>query len=95
MDVKGNDKTRYVLIRNSTEEDNKMLQEIKRETCCQQASKALLQTGYAYLRLMIVNRSQREKITVLETENRKLRQSADAILKAVGNIESVIKNDIQ
>lgn len=95
MDVKGNDKTRYVLIRNLTEEDNKMLQEIKRETGCQQASKALLQTGYAYLRLMIVNRSQREKITVLETENRKLRQSADAILKAVGNIESVIKNDIQ
>ena len=94
MDVKGNDKTRYVLIRNLTEEDNKMLQEIKRDTGCQQASKALLQTGYAYLRLMIVNRSQREKITVLETENRKLRQSADAILKAVGNIESVIKNDI-
>lgn len=95
MDVKGNDKTRYVLIRNLTEEDNKMLQEIKRDTGCQQASKALLQTGYAYLRLMIVNRSQREKIIVLETENRKLRQSADAILKAVGNIESVIKNDIQ
>ena len=95
MDVKGNDKTRYVLIRNLTEEDNKMLQEIKRDTGCQQATKALLQTGYAYLRLMIVNRSQREKITVLETENRKLRQSADAILKAVGNIESVIKNYIQ
>ena len=88
-------KTRFVLIRNLTAEDNRMLQEIKKETGCQQASKALLQTGYAYLRLMIVNRSQREKITVLETENRKLRQSADAILKAVGNIESVIKNDIQ
>lgn len=90
-----NNKTRYVLIRNLTAEDNRMLQGIKKETGCQQASKALLQTGHAYLRLVTVNGWQRSRIAALEAENRKLRQSAAAIVEAIGNIESVIKNDRQ
>lgn len=90
-----NNKTRFVLIRNLTIEDNRMLQEIKKETGYQQASKALLQTGHAYLRLRVINGQQRAKLAALEEENRKLRQSSEAILKAVGNIESVIKNDKQ
>lgn len=90
-----NNKTRFVLIRNLTAEDNRMLQEIKKETGYQQASKALLQMGYAYLRLRVINGQQRAKLAALEEENRKLRQSSEAILKAVGNIESVIKNDKQ
>lgn len=90
-----NNKTRFVLIRNLTAEDNRMLQEIKKETGYQQASKALLQTGHAYLRFRVINGQQRAKLAALEEENRKLRQSSEAILKAVGNIESVIKNDKQ
>lgn len=70
-----------------------MLQEIKKETGCQQASKALLQTGYAFLRLIATNGWQRSRIAALEAENRRLRQSAAAIVEAVGNIESVIKNE--
>lgn len=87
------DKTKFVLIRNLTEEDNRMLQRIKQETGYQQASKALLQTGHAYLRLLTLNGLQKTKIAALEEENRKLRQSSTAILKAVRDIESVIKND--
>lgn len=90
-----NNKTRFVLIRNLTAEDNRMLQEIKKETGYQQASKALLQTGHAYLRLRVINGQQRTKLAALEEENRKLRQSSEAILKAIGNIESVIKNEAQ
>ena len=90
-----NNKTRFVLIRNLTAEDNRRLQEIKKETGYQQASKALLQMGHAYLRLRVINGQQRAKLAALEEENRKLRQSSEAILKAVGNIESVIKNDKQ
>lgn len=90
-----NNKTRFVLIRNLTIEDNRMLQEIKKETGYQQASKALLQTGHAYLRLRVINGQQRAKLAALEEENRKLRQSSEAILKAIGNIESVIKNEAQ
>lgn len=90
-----NNKTRFVLIRNLTAEDNRMLQEIKKETGYQQASKALLQTGHAYLRLRVINGQQRAKLAALEEENRKLRQSSEAILKAIGNIESVIKNEAQ
>ncbi len=90
-----NNKTRFVLIRNLTIEDNRMLQEIKKETGYQQASKALLQTGHAYLRLRVINGQQRTKLAALEEENRKLRQSSEAILKAISNIESVIKNEAQ
>ena len=88
-------KTSSVLIRNLTIEDNRMLQEIKKETGYQQASKALLQTGHAYLRLRVINGQQRTKLAALEEENRKLRQSSEAILKAISNIESVIKNEAQ
>lgn len=87
------DKTKSVLIRNLTEEDNRMLQGIKQETGYRQSSKALLQTGHAYLRLLETSGSQKKKIAALEEENRKLRQSSAAILKAVKDIESVIKND--
>lgn len=90
-----NNKTRFVLIRNLTIEDNRMLQEIKKETGYQQASKALLQTGHSYLRLRVINGQQMVKLAALEEENRKLRQSSEAILKAIGNIESVIKNEAQ
>ena len=83
-----------ILIRNLTVDDNRMLQEIKRETGHQQASRALLRTGHDYLRLLETSGLQREKIDILEEENKKLRQSSVAILKAVEDIESVIKNNI-
>lgn len=87
-------KTRFILIRNLTAEDNRMLEEVKNDTGYRQASKALLQTGHAYLRLRVINGLQKTKIAALEAENRKLRQSAAAIAEAVGNIESVIKNGV-
>ena len=64
------------------------------ETGHQQASRALLRTGHDYLRLLETSGLQREKIAILEEENKKLRQSSVAILKAVEDIESVIKNNI-
>ena len=51
-----------ILIRNLTVDDNRMLQEIKRETGHQQASRALLRTGHDYLRLLETSGLQREKI---------------------------------
>lgn len=83
-----------ILIRNLTVDDNKMLQEIKRETGYQQASRALLKTGHDYLRLLETSGLQKEKIAILEEENRKLRQSSVVILKSFEDIESVIKNNM-
>lgn len=86
-------KTKFVLIRNLTAEDNRMLQGIKQETGCRQASKALLRAGHDYLRILATNGLQKKKMAMLEEENRKLHQSLKVILQAIKEMESVIKND--
>ncbi|ECO5453941.1 hypothetical protein DW986_03235 [Parabacteroides merdae] len=79
-----------VLIRDLTAEDNQTIQAVMRETGCYQASKALLRTAYAYLRLVAMSHRQTVRIKQLEAENRVLRQSTAAIVEAVRKIEKVL-----
>ena len=79
-----------VLIRDLTAEDNQTIQAVMRETGCYQASKALLRTAYAYLRLVAMRTRQTVRIKQLEAENRVLRQSTAAIVEAVRKIEKVL-----
>ena len=69
-----------VLIRNLTAEDNQTIRAVMQETGCYQASKALLRTAYAYLRLVALSRQQLARIKQLEAENRTLRQSLKQLL---------------
>ena len=69
-----------VLIRGLTAEDNQTIQAVMQETGCYQASKALLRTAYAYLRLVALSRQQLARIKQLEAENRTLRQSLKQLL---------------
>lgn len=79
-----------VLIRDLTAEDNQTIQAVMRETGCYQASKALLRTAYAYLRLVAMSHRQTVRIKQLEAENRVLCQSTAAIVEAVRKIEKVL-----
>lgn len=86
----GNKPIKNVLIRSLTAEDNQTIQAVMQETGCYQASKALLRTAYAYLRLVAMSHRQTARIKQLEAENRTLRQSTAAIVEAVRKIEKVL-----
>lgn len=83
-----------VLIRDLTAEDNQAIREVMRETGCYQASKALLRTAYAYLRLVALNRQQAARIKQLEAENRTLRLSTAKIAEALRGMEGVLSGGI-
>ena len=76
-----------VLIRSLTAEDNQTIRAVMQETGCYQASKALLRTAYAYLRLVALSHRQTARIKQLEAENRVLRQNTAAIVEAVKKVE--------
>ena len=76
----GNKPIKNVLIRSLTAEDNQTIRAVMQETGCYQASKALLRTAYAYLRLVALSRQQLARIKQLEAENRTLRQSLKQLL---------------
>lgn len=79
-----------VLIRSLTAEDNQTIRAVMQETGCHQASKALLRTAYAYLRLVDLSHRQTARIKQLESENRVLRQSSAAIVEAVKTVERIL-----
>lgn len=79
-----------VLIRGLTAEDNQTIRAVMQETGCYQASKALLRTAYAYLRLVALSRQQLTRIKQLEAENRTLRQSSSAIVEAVRKVKKIL-----
>lgn len=85
---------RNVLIRDLTAEDNQTIREVMRETGCYQASKALLRTAYAYLRLVALSRQQAARIKALEAENRTLRLSTAKIAEALRSMEGVLSGGI-
>jgi len=76
----GNKPIKNVLIRSLTAEDNQTIQAVMQETGCYQASKALLRTAYAYLRLVTMSHRQTVRIKQLEAENRVLRESLKRLL---------------
>jgi len=89
----GNKPIKNVLIRSLTAEDNQTIQAVMQETGCYQASKALLRTAYAYLRLVALSHRQTARIKQLEAENRVLRQSTAAIVEAVRKVEILMTNN--
>ena len=85
----GNKPIKNVLIRSLTAEDNQTIRAVMQETGCYQASKALLRTAYAYLRLVALSHRQTARIKQLEAENRTLRESTAAIVDAVKKVEEL------
>ena len=88
----GNKPIKNVLIRGLTAEDNQTIRAVMQETGCYQASKALLRTAYAYLRLVALSHRQTARIRQLEAENLVLRQSTAAIVEAVRKVNKVLLN---
>ena len=79
-----------ILIRGLTEEDNRAIREIKRETGCFQASKAIMRMAHSYLRMVTVAKRQAERIQELELENHRLRSNAALIVESVKKLDVVL-----
>lgn len=79
-----------ILIRGRTEEDNRVIREIKRETGCFQASKAIMRMAHSYLRMATVAKRQAERIQELELENHRLRSNAALIVESVKKLDVVL-----
>ena len=86
----GDKPIKNVLIRGLTAEDNQTIRAVMQETGCYQASKALLRTAYAYLRLVALSHRQTARIKQLEVENRTLRKSTAAIVEAVRQVKKIL-----
>lgn len=79
-----------ILIRDLTDEDNRVIREIKRETGCFQASKAIMRMAHSYLRMVTVAKRQAERIRELELENHRLRSNAALIVESVKKLDVVL-----
>lgn len=79
-----------ILIRGLTEEDNRIIREIMRETGCFQASKAVMCMAHSYLRLAMIIKRQAERLQALELENHRLRSNATQIVEAVKKLDVVL-----
>lgn len=79
-----------ILIRDLTEEDNRVIREIMRETGCFQASKAVMRMAHSYLRMAAITGRQAERIRELEAENHVLRRNATLIVEATGKLDMVL-----
>lgn len=79
-----------ILIRDLTDEDNRVIREIKRETGCFQASKAIMRMAHSYLRMATVAKRQAERIQELELENHRLRSNAALIVESVKKLDVVL-----
>lgn len=82
-----------ILIRNLQEGDQEMIVLIKKETGLNQASKALLTIGHAYLRLLDANQRDKQKIKALEDENEKMRLLSCNILQSISGLQEIVDNN--
>lgn len=79
-----------ILIRDLTDEDNRVIREIMRETGCFQASKAVMRMAHSYLRMAGITKRQAERIRELEAENHALRRNATLIVEATRKLGLVL-----
>lgn len=79
-----------ILVRGLTEEDNRVIREIMRETGCFQASKAIMRMAHSYLRMATMTKRQSERVQELEAENHRLRTNAALIVESVKKLDIVL-----
>lgn len=79
-----------ILIRDLTDEDNETIRAIMNDTCCYQASKALMRCAYSYLRMSAITKNQAARIRDLEFENHRLRSNAALIVEAFKKLDVLI-----
>ena len=79
-----------VLIRDLTDQDNQTIRAIMNDTGCFQASKALMQCAYSYLRMSAITKNQAARIRDLELENHRLRSNATLACEAMKKLDLVL-----
>lgn len=79
-----------VLIRDLTDQDNETIRAIMNDTGCFQASKALMQCAYSYLRMSAITKHQATRIRDLELENHRLRSNATLIVESMKKLDLVL-----
>lgn len=79
-----------VVIRGLTELDNEAISIVKKETGCEQASKAVMKAVYSFPRMSALVKQQVVRIKELETENCILRQNSAIIVEASKKLDSVL-----
>lgn len=79
-----------VLIRDLTEEDNKTISILMKETGCFQASKAIMKTAYSFIRMSVIAKHQAARIKELEAENYLLRRNATLIVESAKKLDLLL-----
>jgi hypothetical protein len=79
-----------IFIRDLSDADRKVIEDLKRETGCKQASKAIMQAAYSFARVSSVIKRQSERIRLLESENHVLRRNSTIIIEAYKKLDNVL-----
>lgn len=79
-----------IIIRKLTEEDNKTVSILMRETGCYQASKAVMKAAYSFVRMSGLVKQQATRIKELEAENYVLRRNSAIIVEAAKKLDIVL-----
>lgn len=79
-----------ILIRNLSDQDREILEQIMQETGCRQASKAVLKAAYSFVRSAALIKQQGNRIKDLEAENHVLRRNATLIVECSKKIDLVL-----
>ena len=79
-----------ILIRNLSDQDREMLNQVMQETGCRQASKAVLKAAYSFVRSATLIKRQGDRIKDLEAENYILRRNATQIVEYSKKLDLVL-----
>lgn len=79
-----------ILIRNLSDQDREMLNQVMQETGCRQASKAVLKAAYSFVRSAALIERQGDRIRELEAENYILRRNVTQIVEYSKKLDLVL-----
>lgn len=79
-----------IIIRDLTAADNEIINLLKKETGCRQASKAVMRAVHSFTRSSAIIRKQANRIKELESENYVVKRNAVLIIEATKNLEKVL-----
>lgn len=79
-----------ILIRNLSDQDREMLNQVMQETGCRQASKAVLKAAYSFVRSATLIKRQGDRIKDLEAENYILRRNVTQIVEYSKKLDLVL-----
>lgn len=79
-----------ILIRDLTDQDRDMIAFVKRETGCNQASKALMQAGYAFCQRQNMIGAQAKMIRKLEEEIAFYRKNANVVAECLRKMDEML-----